>query len=153
MEDKIYLHESSSPPSRPAMSAVSSAPFHDVLASPDRQEIAANVSSSSSSSSSSSAASPLSAARATPYTRCQRVQKVLSRLLCVGVALAQGVAMDAFLAEAYGNDRFFYLFVVLDVFVAGVIAVTMVTNFKLIAAIKAGHVAGHKDESRKIKGK
>ena len=151
MEDKIYLHESSSPPSRPAMSAVSSAPFHDVLASPDRQENAANVSSSSSSSS--SATSPLSAAHATPYTRCQRVQKVLSRLLCVGVALAQGVAMDAFLAEAYGNDRFFYLFVVLDVFVAGVIAVTMVTNFKLIAAIKAGHVAGHKDESRKIKGK
>ena len=60
--------------------------------------------------------------------------------------------MDAFLAEAYGDDQFFYLFIIVDVFVAAVIAVTMVTNFKLIAAIKAGHVAGQRDGSERTLG-
>ena len=75
-----------------------------------------------------------------PYTSCQRAQKILSRLLCVGVALSQGVTLDAFLVEAFGDDRLFFLFLIVDIFVAVVIAVTMVINYSVITAIRGGRV-------------
>ena len=149
MEDKICLNQSPSP---------STSPFHDISkTSPSDQRSKEDFRGggggrggdpTTTTASSSVASSPFSSPlpRATPYTRCQRVQKTASRLLCVCVALVQGVAMDAFLAEAFGDDQFFYLFVVLDLLVAAVIAVTMVTNFKLIAAIKAGDIKWKRDE-------
>ena len=48
--------------------------------------------------------------------------------------------MDAFLAEAYGNDDLFYLFVFVDLMAAVLIAVTMINNFNLINAIKDGRI-------------
>ena len=78
-----------------------------------------------------------------PYTACQRTQKILARLLCVLVALGQAVAMDAFLASDLGNNndnnnQFFFLFVIIDILVAVVITVTMVTNYRFITAIRRG---------------